>query len=820
MYSAILQASTAHVRQHPWPVVWLILAITAAAAGLTAVLILNNAAHQDYQQQSSHIPVLTDFEIAGTISSTEPLSIEQHKAFYSTARTAGLPEVIAFQRLNMRLTLNSDTHDVTIYAIDAAALASLAGEAKPDPLGLLGAIAVSHDIAKGLIEDSGLLLEANEQALGLPWVALPERQNMRSTILLDLHALAQLNVSLQPSYLVFTTNSADDITNYLIEHPFQFTPVVATDSPIAITRSFHMSLLAMSLVMFLVCFFIVVNALNLFIAGRLRMLKILRQLGVSRQTIVHLLQFELSLYAIAGALMGIILGQFTAYLLAPSVATTLNNLFGVPVSLGELFHLPIYVPIIAICLITTLVSAILPMKRLTSQLSQIAPMPMPGETSLKAKIYSMLLASIALCGIVFAAHLITVFGTIAALLLSGVASLFWWYPAILSLLVKISKRTGPLVHWTFSHSKVIATHSKLASAAFFIALATHIGMTTMVDSFRTATKGWLQHRLIAAHYYYGDKATLFSLQQKLIQDGIRTQERYQMDLHWQHGEAGFAAQTYSYPSTADYMQGLQVERISPDGISEFSSHRGVFVNQQLAYRQGLDLGDILMVEVADTRIGLAIVGIHYDFGNPDAQVLLPLDLLLQTAWTNEQVATQTVSVVAIHSHDIIALQQHLGELGLPADRLYSRERLLEISLAAFDQTFVITDALNFVTLLVAVFSLITSILLITNQTQYVSGILRSIGVTRAQLILSLLCQYLVIALLTAICALPFGVALAYVLVNKVNLVAFQWLFPLTIDGPAMLIAMGSSLAIIIILSCVPILLNQSRSLREQIQCRE
>ncbi|MDM7859665.1 ABC transporter permease [Alteromonas sp. ASW11-36] len=820
MYSVILKASAGHAKQHPWPVLWLILAVTAAAAGLSAVLILNNAALQDYQRQSSLIPLHADLKVAGTINSVEPMTVAQHRAFYSQIRAAGFREVVAFQRENTQLTVNGDALEVTVYAVDAAALASLVSDAVPDPLGLVSVIAVSQDIAARLSADTAIALTINDQTVSLPWVSLASTQDSHATVLLDLHAFAQLNIALQPNYVVFATEYKRDIVAFLADRQLQYTPYTAEDSPIAITRSFHMSLLAMSLVMFLVCFFIVINALNLFMAGRSRMLKIFRQMGIPRTVIVRLLQVELALYALIGAVIGIFLGQLTAFLLAPSIATTLNNLFGVPVSLGELLHFPIYVPIIAICILATLISASVPIKRLASQLSHITPSTESSLAVSKALFFSLLLAGIALIGILFAGQLSMVFATVAMLLLSGVACLYWLYPTIIRLLVNVSHRTGPLIHWTFSHANVIAVHSRLACAAFFIALATHIGMTTMVDSFRSATEDWLQHRLIAEHYYYGDTGALLTVKERLDNEGIRTQERYQMNLYWQHENGGFAAQTYSYPATTEYLNGLKVEKLLPDGLNQFRAHRGLFINQQLAYRHGLDVGDTLSIAVADKTMDLTVVGIHYDFGNPDTQVLLPLNLLLQTTWTYEQAMSQAVRVMAIHTQDNIALKQYLDELGLSHERLYSRARLLEVSLAAFDQTFVITDALNLVTLLVAVFSLITSILLITNQTQNISGVLRSIGVTRMQLIASLIGQYLIIALITALCALPFGLALAYVLVKKVNVVAFQWMFPLTVDWLAILFAMVTSLVIISLFTSASILLSQSGSLKEQIQCRE
>ena len=122
----------------------------------------------------------------------------------------------------------------------------------------------------------------------------------------------------------------------------------------------------------------------------------------------------------------------------------------------------------------------------------------------------------------------------------------------------------------------------------------------------------------------------------------------------------------------------------------------------------------------------------------------------------------------------------------------------------FDNTFIVTDALNIATLLVAGVSFLLSVSLVVLDMRQSLSLLRSLGVTSVKLKLSLACQYLLLCAGTVLLALPFGVLLAWVFVNQVNRFAFYWIYPLQINIDVLLGSALVSMAVVSLFLLIPI----------------
>ena len=123
------------------------------------------------------------------------------------------------------------------------------------------------------------------------------------------------------------------------------------------------------------------------------------------------------------------------------------------------------------------------------------------------------------------------------------------------------------------------------------------------------------------------------------------------------------------------------------------------------------------------------------------------------------------------------------------------------SLRIFNRTFAVTAALNTFTLGVAGVALLTSLLTLGNARLPQLAPLWAIGLTRRQLAWIELLKTMTLALLTAVLALPLGLAVAWCLIAVVNVKAFGWRLPFevfptqlaTLLGVAMLAALGATL---------------------------
>jgi putative ABC transport system permease protein len=100
------------------------------------------------------------------------------------------------------------------------------------------------------------------------------------------------------------------------------------------------------------------------------------------------------------------------------------------------------------------------------------------------------------------------------------------------------------------------------------------------------------------------------------------------------------------------------------------------------------------------------------------------------------------------------------------------------SLAIFEKTFVVTGALNVLTLGVAGFAILTSLLTLWSMRLPQLAPVWALGLTRARLARLEVARSLVLAGMTALLALPLGLVLAWVLLAVINVEAFGWRLPM------------------------------------------
>jgi putative ABC transport system permease protein len=338
-----------------------------------------------------------------------------------------------------------------------------------------------------------------------------------------------------------------------------------------------------------------------------------------------------------------------------------------------------------------------------------------------------------------------------------------------------------------------------------------MGMLLMVDSFRTATFQWLDQRIVAETYLYGSGSELSKIQEKLNSEGVVTVPRYRKTGKLQLDHSAPPISLHSYPDSPDYQRALVTQQIATDAWSAFAGRKAIFINQQLGYRQNVKLNDWLELELNGEVQKLQVKAIYMDYGNPGIQALLPIDFLRELA---------PMRSLSIHGNNSEETAENLTNDLIDEVDLLTKKDILAISMQAFDKTFVITNALNIITLLVAVFSLITSILLLEQKNIYIAALLRSLGISRLQVTFSLVLQYGFICLIAAIWAIPFGIVFSWLLVDQLNIQAFQWSFPLLININEIAYAVLLSLVIVILLSALPLIRSPNTSLSQVLSCKD
>jgi putative ABC transport system permease protein len=539
-----------------------------------------------------------------------------------------------------------------------------------------------------------------------------------------------------------------------------------------LTDSFHLNLTAFGLLSFAVGLFIVHSAVSLAFVQRQGTVRTLRALGLPAGRLIGLMAAELVVLGLVGGVIGVMLGYAIASALLPGVAATLQGLYGADVA-GTLALRPAWwLSGLAIALVGTLAAAAGALWRLR-QMPLLAAGQMRASAlaarrtaSLRALAAVLLLAAaagLALWGRGLAAG----FALLACLLIGAALAL----PLLLDRMLGLGegRARGAVGAWFWADTRQQLPGLALALAALLLAMAANIGVSTMVASFRLTFTGFLDQRLASELYV----AARDEDEAARLQDWVGSRVDAVLPLMSAESQiAGLPGEVYAARDHATYRDNWRFIAAVPDVWDRLAAGQGVLVNEQGARRAGLALGDEIVLA---GRLRLPVIGIHGDYGNPAAQAILG-EAAFRATWPGIEPLRFGLRLPA---EEVDALQAALrDDFGLDDGAIIDQAAIKAFSLDVFERTFRVTGALNLLTLAVAGFALLMSLLTLADMRLPQLAPVWALGLTRATLARMELLRALLLAALTAALALPLGLALAWVLLAIVNVEAFGWRLPM------------------------------------------
>jgi putative ABC transport system permease protein len=543
------------------------------------------------------------------------------------------------------------------------------------------------------------------------------------------------------------------------------------DSDVArLTDSFHLNLTAFGLLSFVVGLFIVHGAIGLAFEQRRAMVRTLRALGAPLRRLIALMVVELAGLALIGGVVGVALGYVVAAALLPDVAATLRGLYGADVS-GQLVLRPVWwLSGLAIAMGGTGVAA-------AEALWSLARLPLLASAQPQARVTqaqgrgmavaSGLLLALSAGFAIWGQGLIAGFVMLGALLIGGALAL----PPVLTLMLRLgqARAQGPVAEWFWADTRQQVPGLSLALMALLLAMAANVGVSTMVSSFRLTFTGFLDQRLASELYVSATDAAQATAIAGL--EGRRVDAVLPI-LSVDRSVAGFPAEIYGARDHATYRDNWQFLRSVPDVWGALARGEGVLVNEQLYRRARLDLGATVAVAPG---VSLPILGIYGDYGNPVGQVIVT-EALFRNLFPD--VAALRFGL-RLDPSKVGALRAALRDNpGLADTAMIDQAAIKALSLSVFERTFVVTTALNILTLAVAGFAILMSLLTLAAMRLPQLAPVWALGLTRARLAALDLGRTVVLAALTGVLALPLGLALAWALLAVVNVEAFGWRLPM------------------------------------------
>lgn len=630
--------------------------------------------------------------------------------------------------------------------------------------GLAGFIAGKHGfahpdtIARLTREDllPGLSLDASE--------TLPP-----STVLVDIGLAQQflgLDGMVTAMILAPGPRPALDLPEGLALRPAQ------TDASLArLTDSFHLNLTAFGFLAFAVGIFIVHSAIGLAFEQRRPVFRTLRALGLPARALIGLLAAELLVLSLVAGAIGVVLGYGVAAALLPDVAATLSGLYGAAVPGSLTIRAEWWLAGLAIAMLGTLVAA-------AQSLWQVWHMPVLAPAQPRAWALASAasrrwqtavgLGLLAGAGAVLGmgAGLWAGFGGLAGLLMGSALLL----PSVLAMLVWLAGRRskGAVTQWFWADTDQQLPGLSLALMALMLALAANIGVGTMVGSFRATFTGWLDQRLASELYLttaskaQADQITRW-LEPKV--DAILPIVFVETPLRGQNGEV------FGIVDHATYRDNWPLLEAGDDVWQQIAAGRGVLVNEQLARRSGLGLGDPVDLPGGP----LPVVGIYSDYGNPAPQAIVGMTSFA----TRFPDAVPLRFALRLPPARVEALVQELKTtFDMPDNAVVDQAGIKAFSLRVFERTFAVTAALNVLTLAVATLAMFASLVTLANLRLPQLAPVWAMGLTMRRLALLDFARTLLLAAITAVGALPLGLALAWVLLAVINVEAFGWRLPM------------------------------------------
>lgn len=811
------------------------LSLLIACAGLSAVLLINQSAKQSYSGDTASLVLDASHQL---VPADDNSAISM--AHYAHIKQMGISEAVAVTTVRHSLYLDGNRlpDRIDLIGVDVLALlnqvvvrannqALLGLEASNEQsrinnqigqqLGFNQNLMLAHPRLleeRKILPQSTLSLDQSGLQLLPSIVSLP-LNGLSDVLLLDIGVLLSIVPDARISRVLLPTT----ISQAKLERLREWLPAELILAPIdnqqngaELTKSFHLNLFAMALLMFAVCLFIVMNACNLLMYKRFAMLKIMRQLGVGRLHILLTHAFEFVIFAIVISAIGVVLGAQIAMLVAPTIRGIIEGLYQVQIGFVDTAWLILYAKVLAISLAGITMALLVPFRQLNQSMAHTHSHSQPSDMQWWIASAMIILSTIALLIFSFSETLSILLVGAAAMILAGSCLLLIVFPNILMLCYRLLPNRFILLRLSLAQSLALSQKTKIACCAFFIAVTSNLGMNLMVDSFRASTEGWLSQRLVAEHYLYSDNPIANAKLADLARaHEVTLQPRFEKtsDLFGQN------VQLFSYPTEELFKRAMVFEQKNLEAWEAFEAGHGVFINQQLAIRNGLSLNDTLNIQsplTTQTR-SLKIEGIIYDYGNPLGQVLMPPSQFSQD-FTRASIFAVSGNALAVEN-----FSASLTDIGIRADsQFFPSADILSGSMQVFDNTFIITDGLNLVTLVVAAISLACTLITLIDQGRPQTMLLRAIGISAWQCRGLLLAQYMLLCLVALVAATPFGLLLSYVLINQINYYAFNWSYPLVVEIFNIIQLYGISFLVVILVISIPIIVTSKQSLAQELTC--
>jgi putative ABC transport system permease protein len=575
----------------------------------------------------------------------------------------------------------------------------------------------------------------------------------------------------------------------------------------SLMTSFRVGLFFVSLVALFVGFFLIFNTVSVSVIQRKREIGMLRCLGILRRQVLALFLVEALALALAGSLAGIGAGFLLAKAALYSVGRTVNSLFfQFDVAGGRADWTEVAIGLaggIGIALIAALYPAWQAARVTPLESSRQAVWRPRAEGVSRATIAGILLLLLApvialvsptgfsgvgkfTLGVIAMMLFLLGLSFLAPLLVSVWAGFFWRATGRLPAGAGFLRNEARLACDSLRRAP---GRSGMTIATLMISLAAIFTVAAFVASVRESLLNWVDRMVTADLVVHAGARTAGPLNVPLREEfgakldaipGVAVVDYYRLIRSNYEGRPimieSFSAQRSARVRTLPMLSG--------DGraaLENLAAEKGVLVSESFERKFGKKTGDAIRLATPSGAVGFNIIGVYVDYSSDSGSVLIERSQY-KCYWRDDLVDAFDLWLArgADPERVTAAINQRYGD----AYQLFvSTHRELRANVVRLmEQSFSVNYAVEIIAVVVAIFSVVNTLLAsVLDRTREI-GVLRAIGATRKQLRGTVMAEAGWIGVLGGLLGLFAGAVMSYhhVVYNTRFLTgwSFQYYYPL------------------------------------------
>lgn len=568
--------------------------------------------------------------------------------------------------------------------------------------------------------------------------------------------------------------------------------------------SFRVGLFFVSLIALFVGFFLIYNTVSVSVIQRRKEIGALRCLGMKRSELLRLIVSESLLLALAGSALGASLGWLLARVALVAVGETVGNLFSLmDLARGDFTLRELVLALgsgVAVAVLAALHPAweavhVSPLENVRQAVWQPAGR---GRKSWPNRV------GILCCAVAPGLLLIapTVAGSVAKfsvgvagmlVFLLGIAA---FCPALIGFAVGRFRQISPsLPALSWVEARLASDslmrnpiRSGITVATMVISLAAIFTIASFVNSVRGSLLAWVDQMVTADLIVSSGARTAgpknVPLREDLVPElrqipGIQVIDLYRL-IRSSYQGMPILIESFSARDSAKVRTLPMAEGDGTRALREMAEGKGVIVSESFQAKFGARTGDQVELITPSGKISFRVLGVYIDYSSDSGSVLLDR-ALYKKYWRDDLLdafdlwlepgADQRQIIETIKARHGARYQLFIS----------THSELRDAVVKIMEQSFVVNYAVEIVAVVVAIFSVINTLLAsVLDRTREI-GVLRAIGATQAQVRRSVIAEAAWMGLIGGVLGLFAGTVMAYhhVVYNTKQLTGwtFQFFYP-------------------------------------------